>query len=206
MTHADLRVLWTVIGLLLVAVGTFGVVAGLGYVGGVDPEAPLLWSGLLGLWHDTAPTGLVVLLALGLLLALLGLRLLNRQLRPRPEPLMGELPLPDSMAVVSGTDGAALDAMDLPGRTTVRGAVLARGLERDLTRDPAVREASVVLAGEVTRPELLIRLHLGPHARLDTVHEHVGSAVARFSATTGLCPRYLDVTARVAPTGFSRVR
>ena len=207
MSHAAHRVLWTIIGLLLVAIGGVGIAASYGVLPGTDPDAPLLWSGLLDLWRDTTPAGLALFVVLGLLLALLGLNLLARLLLPRPQPAMHEVTLSDGGPDRPTGDGTAPAAAPrLPGTTKVRGAVLARGLERDLAREPEVRRASVTLTGAATRPELWIQLQVGPRARLAAIRDHVSAAVDRFVATSGLHPHRLDVTTRmVGPSSSRRV-
>lgn len=205
MSNAAYRVLWTAIGLLLVAIGGVGIAASYGALPGTDPDAPLLWSGLLNLWRGTTPAGLALFVVLGLLLALLGLNLLARLLLPRSRPAMHEVPLgqPDRR---TGDESGRTAAPRLPGTTTVRGTALARGLERDLASEPEVRRASVTLTGAAARPELWIQLQVGPRARLAVIRDHVGAAVDRFVATSGLHPHRLDVTTRmVGPTRSRRV-
>lgn len=200
MTNSRLRVFWTVVGLVLTAIGVVGLIASLGHLAGVDEDAPLLWSGLLDLWRDLNPWGLVILGVLGAFFAWLGFHLLGRQLRPQRHPVMGDLDL-------RTTTGPTAAETDLPpGVTRVRGARLVRGLERDLARDPQVRKASVTLAGTTPRPELWIELRLSSRAGLAAVREHVTAAVGRFRATTGLDPSRLEVTARIDSTGAARVR
>ncbi|GIG91149.1 hypothetical protein [Plantactinospora endophytica] len=191
MTNSAIRTLWTVIGIVLTAIGVVGLIASLGHLAGVDNTAPLLWSGLLRTWRDLDPWGLVILGLLGVLFAWLGSSLLGRVLRARRYPVLGDLDLR------SVTGQAAVTGPALPGATRVRGARLVRGLERDLARDPQVRRASVTLAGTAPRPELWIELQLNSRAGLTAVREHVSAAVERFRTTSGLAPRRLEVTARI---------
>ncbi|MEE6263256.1 Asp23/Gls24 family envelope stress response protein [Plantactinospora sonchi] len=200
MTNSRLRVFWTVVGLVLTAIGVVGLIASLGHLAGVDEDAPLLWSGLLNLWRDINPWGLIILGVLGALLAWLGFHLLGRQLRPGRGPGVGDLDLRTT------TGPTAAETELPPGATRVRGARLVRGLERDLARDPQVHKASVTLAGTPPRPELWIELRLSSRAGLAAVREHVTSAVERFRATSGLDPSRLEVTARIDSTGAARVR
>lgn len=191
MTNGALRVLWTVIGIVLTAIGVVGLIASLGHLAGVDEKAPLLWSGLLNLWRDIDPWGLVILGVLGLVFAWLGFDMLRRQFRTRRYPAMGDL---DLRAVRENPpDGQP----ELPGATRIRGARLVRGLERDLARDPLVRKASVRLAGTAPRPELWIELQLSSRAGMAVVRDHVSAAVDRFRDTSGLAPSRLEVTARI---------
>jgi hypothetical protein len=186
------RVLWTVIGLVLTALGAVALVASLGHLPGIDSGAPLIWSGLRNLWLDISPWGQIVTIALGLLLALFGGDLLRRQLVWQPGA--GEYDLRDV------TDGRLVDATQ-PGITRVQGAALTDGLERDLTRDPQIRRASVRLTGAPPSPELRIKLYVSADAPLTSLREYVHAAVGRFATTSGLRPRRLDVTARVDAAG-----
>jgi hypothetical protein len=197
------RLLWTAIGVVLVAVGGAGIAASFGHLPGTHADSPLLWSGLLDLWRDIRPWSLVVTIAFGLLVALLGVGLLGRQMRPPHAAAMDEVTLRDS-AASTDAERAALTP-DLPGSTRVRGVVLARGLERDLARDPGVRSASVVLTGTPPRPEVWIDLHVTSRARIAAVRDSVAEAVERFRRTSGLRPSHLDVTARIDPAGSRRV-
>ena len=204
MSAAGHRVLWTLIGVLLVALGGAGIAASYGHLPGTDSGAPLLWSAFLDTWRAISPWNFVVAIALGLLVALLGMSLLSRVVRRPHRPAMDVVTLRDS-GTASGADRAAL-APDLPGHTRIRGTVLARGLERDLARDPQVHDVDVVLTGTAPTPEVWIDLHVGPRARLTALRDHVDAAVERFCRTSGMRPRHLDVTARIDRAGASRVR
>ncbi|WP_326558263.1 hypothetical protein [Micromonospora sp. NBC_01796] len=199
MSHAGNRVLWTVIGLLLTALGAAAAVANLGHLPGIDERAPLIWTAFRGVFRDISPWGPIVTIALGLILAYLGWTLLRRQLRPASDPAMDEYDL----RAVTG-DRAAADGSG-PGITVVQGSSLADGLERDLTRDPQIRRASVWLTGDPPSPEVRIKLYVSPQAPLSALREYVQAAVDRFAATSGLRPRHLDITARVDAGGTARV-
>lgn len=190
MTSSANRVLWTVIGLVLLAAGVVGVLVSQGWLPDVDPDAALLWPGLLDWWRDTDPWGLVLVGLLGLVVALLGLILLLSELRRRGAPALGELTFAPAQ----------------PGRTRVRGPVVGHGLERDLVRDPGIRAAAVALTGAAPAPELWIQLDLEQQADLPAVRAHVDAALERFTRTYGLRPRRLDVTARVVGPSPARVR
>lgn len=190
MTNAANRVLWTVIGLLLLAAGVAGVLANRGWLPGVDADSPLAWSGLREWWRDTEPWGLVVVGLLGVVAALLGLLLLLAELRRRPARALPDLRL----------------AHRQPGLTRVPGGVIGHGLERDLVRDPGIRAAAVAVTGAAPSPDLWIQLDVEQRADLATVRAHVDDALARFSRTYGLRPRRLDVTARVVGPAPARVR
>ncbi|MBM0279910.1 hypothetical protein, partial [Micromonospora tarensis] len=77
--------------------------------------------------------------------------------------------------------------------------VLTDALVRDLTGQPRVRRARVLLTGAAPHPDLWIRVDLTADAPAAGVREHVRAAVRRFAATTDCQPAHLDVTARVEP-------
>ncbi|MFI6760953.1 hypothetical protein ACIBF5_17640 [Micromonospora sp. NPDC050417] len=199
MSHAGNRILWTVVGLLLTALGAAGVVANLGHLPGIDERAPLVWTGLRGLYRDISPWGPIVTIALGLILAFLGGLLLRGQLRPASRPGVDAYDL-------NAVTGKRAERDDTgPGITIVQGSAVTDGLERDLTRDPQIRRASVWLTGDPPTPEVRIKLYVSPQAPLGALREYVQSAVDRFAATSGLRPRHLDITARVDTGGAARV-
>ncbi|MFY1670575.1 hypothetical protein ACN27G_11510 [Plantactinospora sp. WMMB334] len=199
MTNGAIRVFWTVVGIVLTAIGVVGLIASLGHLAGTDNSAPLLWSGLLRTWRAVDPWGLVILGVLGLLVAWLGWSMLGWVVRVRRYPVLGDLDL-RSITRRTADPGPAP-----AGVTHVRGTRLARGLERDLARDPQVRRASVRLAGTAPQPELWIELQLNSRAALTVVRDHVSAAVERFRATSGMAPRRLEVTARIDAAGPARV-
>ncbi|MEU7918489.1 hypothetical protein [Micromonospora zamorensis] len=183
MTDAAHRLLWTVVALLLVVLGTTALGASLGSLPGSDPGAALLGAGLLDAWRVAAPWSTVAAAVAGVLTALTGQRLLGRELRRPRQALRGMLSHPGRH----------------PGRTRLATDVLVDALERDLTGDPGVRRARVALTGSPGRPDVWIRVDLTADARADAVREHVDAAVRRFATTAGCTPAHLDVTARIEP-------
>jgi hypothetical protein len=190
MTSSANRTLWTIVGLVLTAAGVVGVLVSRGWLPGADRDAPLLWPALLEWWRDIDPWGLVGVGLLGLVVAVLGLILLASELRRRAAPALDELRL----------------ARERPGTTRVRGSAVGHGLERDLARNPGIRDAAVAITGTAPRPDLWIRLDVEQQADLATIRKQVGGALDRFSRTYGLHPRRLDVTARVVGAPPPRVR
>ncbi|MEU1686721.1 hypothetical protein [Micromonospora sp. NPDC005707] len=178
MSNAAHRLLWTVLALLLVAAGGTASAVGAGRLPGGD--VPLVGAGPVTWWRAGAPWSALAVAVGGLLLALLGQRLLGAGLRV-PDRLGGTLSHPG--------DGA--------GRTRVATGVLTDALERDLLRAPGVRRARVVLTGPVTGPDVWVEVRLAPSAGVGAARAHVDAAVRRFAATIGCRPAHLDVTALV---------
>ncbi|MEV4495958.1 hypothetical protein AB0J84_09655 [Micromonospora arborensis] len=183
MTNAGHRLLWTIIALLLVAGGAAALAAGFGTLRGADPQAMLLSPGLLDRWRTAAPWSTLAAAVAGVLIALVGQRLLARELQRPAGSLRGTLSHPGRR----------------PGRTRLAADVLTDALVRDLTGNPGVRRARVVLTGDPPRPDVWIRVDLTADAPAAGVREHVRAAVRRFAATTDCQPAHLDVTARIEP-------
>ncbi|MEU2610045.1 hypothetical protein ABZ570_00415 [Micromonospora sp. NPDC007271] len=178
MSNAAHRLLWTVLALLLVAAGGAASAVGLGWLPGGG--APLLGAGPVTWWRAGAPWSVLAVAVGGVLLALLGQRLLTAGLRV-PGRLAGTLTHPG--------DGG--------GRTRVASEVLTGALERDLLRAPGVHRARVLLTGPVARPDVWVEVRLDPAAGLGVARAEVDAAVRRFAATLGCRPAHLDVTAVV---------
>ncbi|MER7893891.1 hypothetical protein ABTX15_29175 [Micromonospora sp. NPDC094482] len=181
MTNAGHRVLWTVVALLLVAAGGAVLAVNLGRWPGADPGGMLLGPGVRRAWRLAAPWGTLAAAVAGLLLALAGQRLLHRELRAARAPARRTLVHPAGRH----------------GRTRVAAPALARALERDLTGDPRIRRARVVLTGDPPRPDLWIRVDIEAGTRTAGLREHVSTAIRRYVDTAGCRPAHLDVTARI---------
>ncbi|MFY1615315.1 hypothetical protein [Micromonospora sp. WMMD736] len=175
MTDAAHRLLWTVIGLLLVVGGATALA--------VDADPVLLGAGLLDAWRLATPWSTLAAAVAGLLTAVAGQRLLHRSVR-RPDPaLRGMLTRPGVR----------------PGRTRLASDVLVRALERDLVGAAGVRRARVVLTGPPPRPDVWVHVDLAGDAHAATVRAHVHAAVRRFATTADCRPAHLDMTARIEP-------
>lgn len=201
------RVLWTVIGALLTALGVAGVLAALGRLPGTYQRSPLLWPGLVEQWRQWYPWGYLGVLVTGLIVAWLGSRLLRIQLRAN-----GRRHLPD---LVSGRhnphrlgdadDRAASDDL-LYGTTQVRYRAITDCLERDLVSAGRLQHADVMISGAADAPEVLLKLDTRPGADLNELRGHVQEALGRFTATTGIHPAKVEVSAGVHAGTPSRTR
>jgi hypothetical protein len=199
--NAANRLLWTVIGLVLLAAGVIATLIHFGKFPWVTKQTAVLPSGFLATWHRFGAWSPVVAIAAGVLLVVLGLLLLRAELRWRGAPAM------DGMRLTT-TARADVPAI-APGTTRIGTAALERALARDLGRAHPVREATAHLTGKPDQPTLRLRLDVAPGADLHQVKSDVDSALARFTTTSGLTPRLADVDIRLinqAPTDQSRVR
>lgn len=86
----------------------------------------------------------------------------------------------------------------LSGRTLVRRRAIVAAVERDLRHLPAVHDATATVRGAPGRPHLELTVELAARADPARARAGVRGALTRFEATTGLTPRALDVTLRVA--------
>ncbi|RKN15300.1 hypothetical protein D7147_25965 [Micromonospora musae] len=179
-THAAHRVLWTVVALLLVALGGVVLAQSLGWLPGGDPSGVLLGTGLRRSWQLATPWAPLAAAAAGLLAATSGLWLLLRELGGVGVGRRGTLVHPGRR-----------------GRTRLAAGALTRALERDLTGDPRIRRARVVLTGDPHRPDLWLRVEIVAGARTVGLREHVNVALRRYVDTADCRPAHLDVTALV---------
>jgi hypothetical protein len=170
------RLLWTLIGLLLLATGVAGVAVGFGALGSTLARTAVVPVAIAE--HTMAPTDndLIGLAFVGLLTLLLGLILLRAELRVPGQSHMRDLRYARSNAEQSR------------GRTVVRTGGLEHGLRQSLGALPGVRWAHAQLAGDSERPNLLIELEVDAQARLSTLKSEVGQAIERFQLTSGRLP------------------
>ncbi len=160
------RTVFTLLGILLIAAGAYGLARGYGAFGGTQAQEPLLTGGITGFFGriDDWFWPLVALVAL--ILAYLAYRWLKAQLTPTPS--VSELDLtrnPDE------------------GRTTLRAHGLTSALSDDLQRDPAVHSARVRMLEDGTRPEVDVDVDVSEDAGLSEVRRRMESgALARFSS------------------------
>jgi hypothetical protein len=184
------RALWTVIGLLLTALGVTGALLSLGKLPGTNAESTLIWPELAQRWRDWGPWALAAAAAAGLIVLLCGLALLRVQLRRH-----GSAPMAD---VVLETPAAT-------GRTYIGTNVLTRGLAHDLQARPGIKTASAHLSGNPGQPQLEVWLTVDPETSLTKARQWVQESVQRFTTTTNVKPASYTVTAKYADGTTSRV-
>jgi hypothetical protein len=194
------RVLWSIIGLLLLAAGVLGVLANRGWLGFSRDESMLTANGAQP-WRDWPGWLIASVIVAGLLVALLGLMIVRAELRARGGAPMADLALREPAAPPDLTVEPAP-----AGKTVISTSALKQSLTRDLERARQVRDAAVNIVGPHGRPQLLVRLSVTQDAELAPLAEHVDRAVARFARTSGLAPEVAEVTVKVADRQPERVR
>jgi len=176
------RVLWSIIGGVLVLAGVVGILVSQGWLPGVDqhrllfaPDAGDTWNR----WGNWAPA---LAIAAGAIVALLGFWLLRAELRVHARPSM-----PDTdLRTPRRPDGVG-------GRTQVDTSVLARAMRRDLQSDPAISSAHVRITGRPEHPEVSLRLEVARGTDLHPVREYVDRALDRLAATMPGAPTIDEV-------------
>jgi hypothetical protein len=182
------RVLWTILGVLLLALGVCGTLASLGLLPWVPADWVLLPFSWNATWHrfgNWAPAAAIVA---GLVVTLLGWLLLRAELRRRRGRPMSELVLPSA-------------ALPGSGATVVGSGTLEKALSHDLARSRQLTGATAYLTGDPARPTVALRLAVAPDANLGQVKDIVDGALHRFAATSGVSPRIAEVDVRIAAAG-----
>jgi hypothetical protein len=191
------RVLWAVIGVLLLVGGVLGLLAGAVSSSPIDRSRPIITAEMVSAWHRHEALATIVTIVVGLLLATLGGILLLVQLRGAGPALTEEhyIELPPE-------GGPPVERV---GKTEVASRALYHALRSDLERDKQVRRAAVRLSGGVTHPKLKLRLAVTPDADLARLAGHLDRAIARFAATSGIHPELSDVAVRIPERPAARV-
>lgn len=196
MSDAANRILWSLVGLVLLAMGGVGLSFGLGAWGASAAHAHIVTSTLVGRWRQGGDASYAVAGAIGFILVLLGLGLARSQLRRSGGPRLTDFR-------VGGPSGADAQAR---GRTMVRATSLSHAVEADLERIDGVERALVGLYGTPDHLELRARLDVSDSSDLDAIARSVDGSLGRLHTTAGLRPRAVDVTVAMVGNGPGRVR
>lgn len=165
------RVLWSIMGLLLLGAGVLGVLANRGWLG-VNRDMALV-NGTGGQpWQRWPGWVIAILIVAGLVVAALGVLLVRAQVR--------------------GRGGA--QATGEAGQTVVSAAELNDSLVRDLERTDQIRHAAVRVVGDQANPQLLMRLSVTRDADVPGLTGYVDRAVGRLARTSGVHPEVAEVT------------
>jgi hypothetical protein len=188
------RLLWTIIGAVLLAGGLLGLLAGFSVLPTVGSQQTLLTPAMIDAWNRNRTLALTITIVAGAGLALLGILLLRAMLRRRGGALMRDIYIEQPKA-----DEFAPE--HLHGSTEVASKALHDAFQEDLETDRQVRRAAVRLTGPTDHPQLLVRLAVTPDADIARLAGHLDQAVDRFATTSGVRPHISDVLVRmpVAP-------
>lgn len=145
------RTLLAVLGVVLLAVGGFGLAAGLGFVPGADPTVPLLPAGI------TFPPWVPwVAAAVAVVVGLACLRWLLAQTMRRART--------GTWSLHSGDTGS----------TRVDADVAAHAVEADIEAYPGVRSVTATLAGHRSAPSLQLEITTEEHTPVGALRDRIG--------------------------------
>lgn len=132
------RTIVTVVALLLLAAGAYGLLRGFGAFGDQQEADPLLDTGVRDFFADNEWTWGVIM-AIALVVAYIAWRWLKLQLLPSPS--LSSLPV----------------AQNEDGRTTLAASAVADAVTVDLENDPDITSARVRMTGNQRAPDLDVR-------------------------------------------------
>lgn len=184
------RVLWIVIGVVLLVGGALVVAASAGWLPGFETGSPLLWNEVIELWQDWEPWVWAAVAVLGALVAWLGLVLIGTQLRRSGGHLMSDL---------------SIESPDGRGRTVVGRSTLTQATKHDLEHIRGVDGAAVRLLRENDGTDVRARLDLRDDVSLSALAAEVSEALGRLTKTSGLGFESVDVTVRTDGGAARRV-
>lgn len=183
------RTLLTLLGLILVGVGGYGLARSWGAFGDGSASAPLLldsWRGFVAhQYYWFWPAAVVV----SLLVGVVGLRWLRAQLAAAR---------PEAIDLTHREDG---------GSTTVRPAGAARALAGDVEGYRGVNRASARLAGDPDAPEIDLRVEIADDCNLLALRSRIDEeALVRFRQALELDTLDVNVEFRLAAPAGRRLR
>lgn len=189
MSDTGNRVVLGLLGLLLLAAGVIGLLAGAGLAPLLEPSR--IYAELLSGFQARADLWWPVSVAAAVVVALLGLVWALRQLVVRrPGGSVGDV-------VVRSADDR--------GRTSVAASSLASVAAMDLRRVPGVLDSTARLVNHPHRPDLRARLDVRPDADLGEVRRGADEVAGRLEAVLGVDRVPSHVLVRPVPQGPSRV-
>jgi hypothetical protein len=181
-----------VIGLLLLIGGGLSVCLGAGAFGTARSNRNVFDTTVIRWWNEGGWMSFAVVVAIGVVAAVIGLVLALSQLRRddrRPRTPDMTLPPPE---------GAR-------GETTLRAQALSHSMASDLERIPDVHGAKVGLFGAYPEIELRAVLEVGDHADMDQLPQTVNEVLDRFQTTTGVRPDPVQIMVRFKHADRERV-
>lgn len=177
------RVVLGLLGLLLMAGGGLSACLGSRVFGADRSRRDIFDHTVVQWWHEGGWKSFAVVVAIGVVAFVVGLRAVLLQLRRND----GGRRTPD--VSFRPKEGAH-------GETTLRSPALSHALERDLVRIADVRAATVGLFGDYPSIELRAVLDVGDGVELQRLPEQVGEVLSRMEATAGVRPDPVQMTLR----------
>ena len=154
------RTIVTIIGAILLAAGTYGLLRGAGAFGDRRAGDPLRTPGIADFMADNERWVWAVVAGVALLIALLAAAWLRAQLRPSPS--LSHLP-------VATGEG--------PGRTTLETSAVNAAVARDIEADPDVNSARVRVVPVGDAMGLDVRAVVADHGDVHAVRRRVETVV-----------------------------
>lgn len=180
------RVRFTVLGIVLLALGVAGLLVRFGVIAALEPAEA--YRQVVAELSDYRVFVLLGLVLLGLLLAYLGYRLVRQQIST-PGTRVKELTLQDQAR----------------GRTTMDADAVSRAVARDLERLPEVQSASARLVGAGPEPHLIVRAAVDRGSSLAGVRQAMEPAYERAARTLGAHSLRSDLIVRPVTPDHPRV-
>lgn len=181
------RIRFTILGLLLLALGIAGLLVQAGVLSVEQPSD--LWMRVTDAAARVQPAAVAaVLVVVGLLVLLYGLRLLRRQIST-PGRRVGEITLQQYKA----------------GSTTVEADAMSRALTQDLEHLPDVHDVTARLVSAGPQPRVTVRASIDGEARLATVRTAMEAAYERLCHVLGTESLQADLHVKPVPSQRSRV-
>lgn len=181
------RVRFLVLGLLLLALGVLGLLVQAGVLAVEEPSA--LWMRVTEVAARVEPAVVAaVLVVIGLLLLLYGLRLLRRQIST-PGQRVRDITLQQYEA----------------GSTTIGADVVSRALTRDLAHLPDVHDVTARLLSAGPQPRVAVRASIDGDADLPTVRRAMEDVYERLCLVLGTESLQADLHVKPVPSQRARV-
>jgi hypothetical protein len=178
----------TVLALVLLGVGAYGLARGYGAFGDARAGDPMLTDEARSYVSRNSDWFWPLAAVLSLLVAWLGLRWLIAQLSTTA---VGHLPV----------------RADGPGHTELLGAGATSALARDIEEYPGVHRASARLIGDHPVPEISVTVDVGDDADIATVRRRIEEhALVRFRSALELTKLRSQIHLRLAPPAGRSVR
>lgn len=174
------RTVISVLGLLLLAAGAYGLLRSFGAFGTSMAKDPLLTTSVSDFFADTDPWIWAIVFGIALLVALLAARWLKEQLTPSP-----------SLSSLNVSTGGG------PGTSKLDTSAVNAAVERDIESDPDVSNARVRVVPSGSAIGLDVRAAIANHGDVHAVRRRIETVVLE-RARTALGRPDLSATIRLS--------